>query len=170
MNSISSHGTDQPTVFSSGYLVFRRRGTLQFLLMRHADRWDLPKGHLDPGETAPQAALRELREETGLSPEELWTDPEFVFEHKYWVAKRKDPTQRACKLLTVYLGFTHSTGEIQCTEHLGFQWWNWSPPHRIQAQTIDPLLEHVANHLHSSPTAQSLFGLQGGSGRTISKD
>ncbi|OLT46242.1 NUDIX hydrolase [Saccharomonospora sp. CUA-673] len=29
------------------------------------DDWSLPKGHLDPGETAPVAAVRELEEETG---------------------------------------------------------------------------------------------------------
>jgi 8-oxo-dGTP pyrophosphatase MutT (NUDIX family) len=29
----------------------------------------LPKGHIDPGETAPQAAEREVREETGITAE-----------------------------------------------------------------------------------------------------
>ena len=29
-------------------------------------RWTLPKGRLDPGETAREAAIRETREETGL--------------------------------------------------------------------------------------------------------
>lgn len=36
-------------------LVFFRRGY-----------WDMPKGKIDPGETPEQAALREVREETGL--------------------------------------------------------------------------------------------------------
>jgi 8-oxo-dGTP pyrophosphatase MutT (NUDIX family) len=33
---------------------------------QNSDEWIFPKGHLDPGETPDQAALRELREEAGF--------------------------------------------------------------------------------------------------------
>jgi 8-oxo-dGTP pyrophosphatase MutT (NUDIX family) len=33
--------------------------------------WSLPKGHLEPGETATQAAIREVEEETGITGEIL---------------------------------------------------------------------------------------------------
>jgi 8-oxo-dGTP pyrophosphatase MutT (NUDIX family) len=42
------------------------------VLLGHATRsprWDIPKGLVEPGETPRQAALRELREETGLIAE-----------------------------------------------------------------------------------------------------
>ena len=40
----------------------------EVLLIRpRPDRWQLPKGHVEPGEAAAAAALREVREETGVS-------------------------------------------------------------------------------------------------------
>jgi 8-oxo-dGTP pyrophosphatase MutT (NUDIX family) len=54
---------------SSGGVVFRRvnGGRLTFLLIRDPyQNWGLPKGHIEGVETACEAALREVREETGL--------------------------------------------------------------------------------------------------------
>ncbi len=39
----------------------------RFLLLRAYRNWDLPKGRLEPGETALEGAIREVREETGLA-------------------------------------------------------------------------------------------------------
>ena len=53
---------------SAGGVVYRLRGnTTLFLLIRDSYKnWGFPKGHLESGETPHDAALREVREETGL--------------------------------------------------------------------------------------------------------
>ena len=54
---------------TAGGVVFRRnkKGDVEFLLYQDArDRWTIPKGHVEPGETAQAAAKREVGEEAGL--------------------------------------------------------------------------------------------------------
>ena len=55
---------------SSGAFVFRSSGNkILFLLLRRKNgSWDLPKGHVEKGETLEEAAKREIFEETGLGP------------------------------------------------------------------------------------------------------
>ena len=41
-------------------------GEVLLILTRTGRRWQLPRGHLEEGETPQQAAVREVREETGI--------------------------------------------------------------------------------------------------------
>ncbi len=54
---------------TAGGIVFRRdkEGGVEILLIQDAkDRWTIPKGHIEEGETAKQTAAREIGEEAGL--------------------------------------------------------------------------------------------------------
>lgn len=59
---------------TSGGVVFRRneKGEVEILLIQDAkDRWTIPKGHIEEGETAQDTAKREIGEEAGLTNVEV---------------------------------------------------------------------------------------------------
>lgn len=119
----------------------------QFLLMRHRDRWDLPKGHCEPGETFLQTALRETEEETGIAPELITIDEGFSFQLVYPVTYQRSGNQTFEKQVRYFLGFIETHPPLKISEHESAAWFDWDPPHQIQEQTIDPLLAAVAEHL-----------------------
>ena len=127
-------------VMSTGFLVIRREPCLSFLLLRHPDRWDLPKGHVDPGETPLEAAFRELEEETGIMAGQISIVEGFEFQLSYPAPDRQQPSKMARKSLVIYLAWLETPAEVQVSEHDSYCWFDWDPPHRIQQQTIDPLL------------------------------
>lgn len=143
MNSPS----DRPVRRAAGLLIITRNEPRQFLLMRHAKRWDLPKGHRDDGETDIETAIRETHEETGIPAEALSIDPDFQFRVNYPVTYKKFGDTVFDKHLVFFLAEIDSPVELTLTEHPAYQWFDWSPPHRIQEKTIDPLLAAVAEHL-----------------------
>lgn len=128
------------SVRSCGVLVFRREPNLEFLLLTHADRFDLPKGHVDPGETDEQCALRELLEETGIPPDAVTLDRRFSFESVYYPRYRRVGGRAVEKTVRVFLGFLLRDIPILVTEHGGYQWVAWNPPHDFRNGTIDGAL------------------------------
>lgn len=56
------------TIQAAGAVLWRDSGSIEVAVVHrpHYDDWSLPKGKLDPGETVPAAAAREVFEETGF--------------------------------------------------------------------------------------------------------
>ncbi|HMS50028.1 MAG TPA: NUDIX domain-containing protein [Candidatus Saccharibacteria bacterium] len=61
---------------TAGGVVFRHNPAtkkVEILLIQDAkDRWTIPKGHIEEGETSKQTASREIAEETGLEKVEVY--------------------------------------------------------------------------------------------------
>ncbi len=106
-----------PMEFSSGAVVFRGKKPLYLLLLYEKGHWDFPKGHIEKGESAQQAAIRETREETGIS------DLKFVdgFKEKIGYFFRQD-NKLIHKEVTYFLAETKTSKVVLSFEHKGYEW------------------------------------------------
>ncbi|MEG0789721.1 MAG: NUDIX hydrolase [Alistipes sp.] len=78
------------TIKAAGGVVINERG--EYLMIHRNDRWDLPKGHLEQGESLEQCAVREVCEETGIGNAQivrpLCTTLHSYFMHGRWELKQ----------------------------------------------------------------------------------
>ena len=103
---------------SAGVVVFRREANsaeAQFLLLNYGRHWDYPKGHLEAGEDEAAAALRELREETGIDDVALMDG--FRRNIQYMFRDRRKGHIR--KTVTMFLGQTATSEVTLSDEHVG---------------------------------------------------
>ncbi|HLM92084.1 MAG TPA: NUDIX domain-containing protein [Thermoplasmata archaeon] len=99
---------DRPIVAelaSGAVLVHRESGAICLLFYRPEARWALPKGHVDPGESLSTAALREVREETGIAELEL-SDEVAEVHYRFFDAAR---SLNVAKTTVYFLAFTSET-------------------------------------------------------------
>ncbi len=135
-----------------GVIVIRTEPQLSFLLlMKHPIRYDLPKGHIEPGEDDLCCALRELQEETGIETSHLAIDEGFHFTITYQTNSKQFGGKIIEKTVVIFLGWLRQEVSIKLSEHSSYTWVNWNPPHTIHKKTIDPLLEQLEQYLHSNP-------------------
>lgn len=102
--------------------VFRRRSDeIEFLLLKRcpesriACTWQAVHGGIAPGEKAWQAGVRELREETGLSPVRLW---QLEFVNTFYMAREDVIAMCPCFAAEV----TPDAPVALSEEHTEFRW------------------------------------------------
>jgi ADP-ribose pyrophosphatase YjhB (NUDIX family) len=92
---------------TSGGIVFRRHpktNDVEILLIQDAkNRWTIPKGHIEEGESARETAEREIKEETGLKQMKVLS----------WLGKINFRYRRASSLvlMTTEIFLVHALGD-----------------------------------------------------------
>jgi 8-oxo-dGTP pyrophosphatase MutT (NUDIX family) len=105
---------------SAGGLVVRG-ATILLISTQQGRRWQLPKGHIEDGETSEQTAVREVREETGVTGRVVAALPEI----EYWYVEKGN--LRIHKRVDYFL-LEYESGDaadFDAREVSGAGWFGW---------------------------------------------
>ena len=108
---------------SAGIVIFRKEEEENLFLLLHypSGHWDFVKGKMEKGETTHQTAIREAKEETGI------TDITFVENFEEWISYNfKYQGELVQKKVVFFLAET-KTKEIKIShEHSGYTWLDYN--------------------------------------------
>lgn len=102
------------------HVFFRKNGIPTYLLMErsgdviYAGSWRMVGGKIEGEEKAFETAVRELKEETGLSASRLWAVP--YTNHFYEASKDR------VNIIPVFAAEVHTQNVILSKEHVAFRW------------------------------------------------
>jgi len=104
---------------SAGIVLFRKEDSKNVFLLLHypSGHWDFVKGKMEKGETTHETAIRETKEETGI------TDVEFVEGFEEWIEYNFQYQGELVQKKVVFFLAETKTKQIEIShEHLGYTW------------------------------------------------
>lgn len=135
-------------ILSAGIIIVRRvEGGWRYLLLRAYAHWDFPKGEVEKGETPFEAAVREVREETGLH--------DLAFR---WgtVFKETEPYTSGRKKARYYLAETEQAvvrfsvnPALGRPEHHEYRWVDFGELRKLASLRLHPVIEWARTMIES---------------------
>ena len=125
-----------------GIMIVNREGRILVgEAIHYPGEWMMPQGGIDPGESVIEAAVRELREETGIEQAELlgvdntwrtYTLPREI-SRRAWGGRYLGQAQ-----IWAAFRFTGDDADIDiATEHPEFARWKWTNPENLIREIIE---------------------------------
>lgn len=104
---------------SAGIVLFRREETKNLFLLLHypSGHWDFVKGKMEKGETISETAIRETKEETGI------TDVGFLDGFEEWIEYNFQHQGELIHKKVVFFLAETNTKDVEIShEHLDYTW------------------------------------------------
>ena len=108
---------------SAGIVLFRKEGSkILFLLLHYpSGHWDFVKGKMEKGESTHETAIREAKEETGI------TDITFLENFEEWIKYDFQYQKELVHKKVVFFLAETETEEVKIShEHQGYTWMDYN--------------------------------------------
>ncbi len=115
---------------SAGIIIFRKtKEGPKFLLLYHGGRyWNFAKGKIEAREGSYEAAVREIKEETGLGRNDLKFNNSFKVYDRFVFTREK---QKVFKIVIYFLAETREDKVQLSDEHNGYGWFAYRDAMRM---------------------------------------
>jgi len=110
-----------------GVITFRRKGkAIEYLLLHHGGQyWNFPKGRQEQGEDEMQTALRELKEETGITKLDIVDGFRDEYNYDFDSEIRDGVKEKVFKKAIFFLGQINEDSIKISDEHLDYGWFDF---------------------------------------------